>query len=280
MKRVATLLLMVLTLVACDRASPPPVSVSARSASTSPVAAPVVAPVVLEDVIETTSDYIIGISYTPTLAKYPGLATIARRYAEAARDDLMQAVRSRKADGEAAMMYDLSLGFTEVLDTPTLVAIAADGTSYTGGAHGMPLIARFVWLPQEGRLLRVVDLIPERSGWQAVASHVREQLHTAMSQRIDADDLPPGERAELLRNTGGMIDDGTQPDPANFAEFEPVAASDGRLAGLRFVFAPYQVGPYSDGVQTVQVPASVLLPHIAPAYRELFSMRSGPRPSG
>ena len=43
-----------------------------------------------------------------------------------------------------------------------------------------------------------------------------------------------------------------------------------KLAGLRFVFAPYQVGPYSDGTQTVEVPADVLLPHIAPAYRSLF----------
>jgi len=37
------------------------------------------------------------------------------------------------------------------------------------------------------------------------------------------------------------------------------------------VFAPYQVGPYSDGTQTVEVPADVLLPFVAPEYRTLFS---------
>jgi len=36
------------------------------------------------------------------------------------------------------------------------------------------------------------------------------------------------------------------------------------------VFPPYQVGPYSDGTQTVEVPSVALLPHIAPAYRSLF----------
>jgi hypothetical protein len=46
---------------------------------------------------------------------------------------------------------------------------------------------------------------------------------------------------------------------------------DGRLRALRFVFPPYQVGPYSDGVQTVEVPASVLLPHVAAEYRGLFA---------
>ena len=64
--------------------------------------------------------------------------------------------------------------------------------------------------------------------------------------------------------------------PANFSQFEPVVAPDGKLVALRFVFAPYQVGPYSDGVQTVEVPAAVLLPHVAPAYRAMF--QDGPAP--
>ena len=33
---------------------------------------------------------------------------------------------------------------------------------------------------------------------------------------------------------------------------------------MRFVFPPYQVGPYADGTQTVDVPAAILLPHLAP----------------
>ena len=72
-----------------------------------------------------------------------------------------------------------------------------------------------------------------------------------------------------------MIDDGTEPRPDNFAMFEPVVAPSGKLRALRFVFAPYQVGPYSDGTQTVEVPAAVLLPHIAPAYRDLFQADAG-----
>ena len=58
---------------------------------------------------------------------------------------------------------------------------------------------------------------------------------------------------------------------ASFAAFEPVLAPEGdKLMGLRFVFPPYQVGPYVDGVRTVEVPTSVLMPHLAPAYRGMF----------
>ena len=74
----------------------------------------------------------------------------------------------------------------------------------------------------------------------------------------------------MLRNGTRMIDEGTVPAAASFDQFEPIAGADGRLAGLRFVFPPYQVGPYSDGTQSVEVPAAVLLPVVAPAYRALF----------
>lgn len=250
---------------ACNRQAPAPEPASTPDPAPTPSTAPALA-----DVSETTPDYIIGISYPPMAAKYPGLAADLRRYADAARAELVQAARQREKS-PGAMPYDLSLSFTEVLDSPTLVAVAADGSSYTGGAHGAPLLARFVWLPREDQRLTAARLVPSKAGWDAISAVVREQLHTALSQRIDADDLPAGERAALMENVGRMIDEGTAPAVANFEQFEPVVDPAGKVTALRFVFAPYQVGPYSDGAQTVEVPASVLLPHVAPAYRGLFA---------
>jgi hypothetical protein len=261
------ILVLAVMLAACKRESPP----QATPATTPPVEPAVAtepAPA-LQDVVETTPRYVIGISYPKSAAKYPGLASALQAYAAAARKELMHAVEGLGNDKPTAP-YDLSLSFTELLDSPTLVAVAADGSSYTGGAHGAPLIARFVWLPQQQRMLTATDLIPDPQGWQAVSDFVREQLHTALSQRIDADEVPPADRADMLKNAGEMIDAGTEPKALSFAQFEPVVAADGRLASLRFVFPPYQVGPYSDGTQTVEVPALILLPHVAPEYRSLF----------
>src|SRR5690606_5234328 len=100
--------------------------------------------------------------------------------------------------------------------------------------------------------------------------YVREQLHTKLSERVDADELPPAERAEMIREAGKMIDEGSDADADNFSQFEPVVGPDGKIVALRFVFPPYQVGPYADGVQTVDVPADVLLPQVAEAYRGYF----------
>lgn len=264
--------LLVAALLACDRQGSDNVTVPATGTATpsvEPGIAPA-APIELKDVVEATPEYVIGISYPRSAVRYPGLAAELKRYADAERSELMQAVQSRDA-GADPMMYDLSLSFSEVANTPALAAYAADGSSFTGGAHGTPLLARFVWLPAERRLLTSTELIPQARGWEVISDYVREQLHAALSQRVDADALAPTERAEVVRGAGRMIDEGTEVDPGNFAHFEPVLDRQGKVAALRFVFPPYQVGPYSDGTQAVEVPASVLLPHVAPQYQGLFA---------
>jgi hypothetical protein len=262
-------LLVLAPLAACKREqAPQPAAPATTAPTTTPT--PTTAPdVSLKDVTENTADYIIGISYPQVASQYPALAAELKRYAEAARSDLVEAAKGREK-GEGAAPYELVLPFTELHVAPTLVAVGVDGSSYTGGAHGAPLIARWVWLPQQNKLLRANDLVTDPKGWEAISALVREQLHTALSQRVDADELPPAERVEVLKGANRMIDDGTAPDPEHFSQFEPLVGADGRIRALRFVFPPYQVGPYSDGTQTVDVSAAALLPYIAPAYRSLF----------
>lgn len=268
---VSSVLLAVL-LAACQReqAQPAPAKQSTPDAPApvAPVAATSPQPR-LHDVIERDPRYMIGISYPSDVNKYPGLAAALGNYADAAKSELMQAVNGL-GDDKPTAPYDLSLSFSKLVDTPGLVAIAADGSMYTGGAHGAPLVARFVWLPEDGKQLTTQMLFPDKAAWRDIAAYVRERLHTGLSQRLDADKLPPADQAQLLRSGGRMIDDGTAPDPENFSQFEPVLDANGKIRALRFVFAPYQVGPYSDGVQTAEVPADVLLPIVAPQWRKLF----------
>ena len=236
-------------------------------------ARPAIAPTpraVLKDVLETSATHIIGISYPPGLAKYPGLAAQAQRYAEQARRQVLDAAR-QKPSTPAQGPYELSLEFKLKHESPQLVVLAVDGSAYTGGAHGMPLIQRWVWLPAQARMLTAAELFPKPESWQRIAADVRTQLRTALSQRMDADDVAPGERAAMLKSAGAMIDGGTEPGPDDFAVFEPVIDADGHIAAIRFVFPPYQVGPYAEGLQTVELPAARLVQEVAPQYRALFA---------
>lgn len=260
--------LVLVLLSGCRREGTPPASDAAGPDAGMPGAT--TAPVVLQDVIETKPDYIVGISYPQGIvAKHPVLAKALQAYAESARAELMQSVAALKGAKPTAP-YDLSLQFTGLVDTPRIVAAAADGSSYTGGAHGNPLVARFVWLPGEQRLLTAEQLVPDAASWKIVSDQVREQLMTALSQQLDDDGLEAAERSQALRDGSGMIDAGTGPEPKNFSRFEPVMNADGSVRALRFVFPPAQVAPYSDGTRNVDVPAQVLLPLVAPEYKALF----------
>jgi len=228
------------------------------------------APLELRDVIENTPQAVVGISYPQDVNRYPGLAKALSDYATAARGELQQAVDGLGND-KPTMPYELSLSFEKVLETPQLVVISAEGSRYTGGAHGEPLVARFVWLPGQQQMLTADKLIPDAKGWDAVSNYVADQLRERVATRLSGDDMEPGQLQEALRNASRMIADGTGASADNFSQFQPMTNADGLINAVRFVFPPYQVGPYSDGTQSVDVPAAVLAPHVAPAYAGLFA---------
>ena len=183
--RLVSVSLLALLLAACNRGSDPaPAQTTSGKPPVATTPAPPVPEASLKDVLETNERYIIGIGFPPAASKYPGLAAVLQKYADNARTELLQAV-SGLGNDKPTSPYDLSLRFYPVLETPQLIAIAADGSSYTGGAHGMPLIARFVWLKQQGTLLQANALVPQAQGWKAISEYVREQLHATLSQRID-----------------------------------------------------------------------------------------------
>ena len=279
---------LLLSLAACNRSPQPQAhSPAAATPTTSSAPAPAATATDLRDISERGPRYMVGISFPPELKRYPALAAEVRRDAEAVRADFMQQVADNAGQGSADM-FDLSLAYSMVAASPRIVAVATEGTRYVGGAHGEPLLERYVWLLPENRRLTAAGLIPDAAGWGPVSAYVREQLMAQQRQRLggdgngdDADDkaandsgdaaINAGDRKQLLKNAADMIEQGTEAEAANFANFEPVLGADGRIAALRFVFPPYQVGAYSDGTQKVEVPAAVLLPHIAPAERGLFA---------
>lgn len=248
----------------------PAAPVALDGAGQTPQDAPPEVPVQLSDVIENTPQAIVGISYAPGLDRYPGLAKALQDYGNAARSELQQALDGLGND-KPTMPYELSLAFEKRLETPALVAVSAEGSRYTGGAHGEPLVARFVWLPQQEQMLTAAALVPDDAGWKAVGQYVADQLRERVATRLSGEDLEPAELQESLRSASRMIAEGTSAKVDNFGQFEPLTDAGGRITALRFVFPPYQVGPYSEGTQTVDVPASVLVPHVAPAYSALFA---------
>ena len=229
----------------------------------------------MQDISERNPQYLIGISFPPELKRYPALAAVVKRDAEAMRAEFLRQVAENK-DYPGTGPFELSLMYSMVAQSPRIVAVAAEGTSFVGGAHGAPLLERYVWLLPDDRRLTAAELIPDPASWTTVSGFVRDHLLAVQKQRFEEDaksdpQADPAVLKQQLKNATDMVEQGTEPKLENFVDFEPVLGADGKIDALRFVFPPYQVGPYSDGTQKVEVPASVLLPLIAPAERGLFA---------
>ena len=264
--RLAPALVACALLAACNdtQAPAPATPVAAPAAPTPPPPPPLV------DVLEQTPRAIVGISYPPELNAYPGLVAEARHYSDGMRRNLDDALAKLTAD--PASPYELTLAYTVQLKTPTLVSVAADGSLFLGGDYSQPLTRRFVWWVPQQRVLRSHELMADPAGWRTVSDYVREQMYTAMSARADADELPPAERAPMMRRAGSGIEQATTPAPEYFMVFEPVLdpATD-TLTGLRFLFPTLVGDAYAPGMDRVEVPAEVLRPLLKPEFAALFA---------
>ncbi|MGG6461566.1 RsiV family protein [Solilutibacter silvestris] len=261
---VAMLACTVVLAASCKREQP------ANAPTTAAPPAAAVAPVVLQDQIEHTQTYLLGITYPKGMVLPSGLAREMKAYADASRKRLVDAAAPHKA-GDAGVPYDMSLEFRQIVpQAKGLIAIAADGSLYSGGAQGDPLIRRFLWDAQGGSVIRAQDLLTGDAGWVTISNSVRETLIGQIRARMEDDKQAPEEIDKAVAKMKPIVEAGTQPAASGFSEFEPMIDAEGKLVGLTFVFPPYQVAGYSDGIQRADVPVAVFQQYLNPKYRNLF----------
>lgn len=188
------------------------------------------------DVFERDAHKIVGISYPPNLARYPGLARRLVAHA-GARRAVLAAALARHPDPSTPL--ELTLRFVTVADTPEIFAVSAEEELYLGGPTSRPGSTTFLWLPGAQRLLMPDEIIPDPGTWARIHDYMRKR------QQEESATLSSG-----VEPTRGMRHD-----------FSPRVNSAGRIVGLRF--------RTEDGTE-VEVPASMLKPLVAPAFAAWF----------
>jgi hypothetical protein len=134
--------------------------------------------------------------------------------------------------------FEMSGSYRIVRASDAVLTVVWDIWYYTGGVHGQLDIVACVYDLRSGRLLDVSDLFADEQ--KAL------NLMSAFSYRRLSETLgTPNE---------DMIRSGTSPDLANFATLAPTPE------GVRVFFQPYQVAPWVDGPQEVDMPLEDLRP--------------------
>jgi len=218
-------------------------------------------PPILQDFSRETTTR-VEFKYSPEINNHPALV---ERLAMHAQDIVEEWIDINLPEKMPVAFHQAH--YKLVAQTPHVVAVFGSGSEYRGGNHPQVFMESLVWLPEKQQWLTAPMLIIEPEGWQAVSAYVRDDLYRQARSHFPN---PSEQEQAWLNDQRDWINKGAGPDAENFEYFQPIVADDGRIAALKFVFPPYQVGSWADGIWEVDVPASVLLPHIAAEYRDVF----------
>ncbi len=220
------------------------------------------------------------INFPALRPQWQALDTAIHDYADASKRELLQA--SAADDRGKDIDYTLDMTFSIARRTADFVSVTATGSSFTGGAHGMPIVASFNLDLSGNKLVTLSDLFSDPApAFKALSDECRRQLEGRYAAKMHDDPgaMTPAQLAADAQSTKKWVEEGTAPTPANFAVFL-IDGLDTRAIGVTVIFPPYQVASYADGPQQVEVPAKVFYDLLKPEYKDAFAIDTQARQLG
>jgi hypothetical protein len=247
-----------------------------RSVSTAPIASAAAAEAQPETDAGKGNGYTFQIVYPVLAPEWRALDAAIHAFAAAQKKDFIGT--STAPDRASGPGYSLDLTFAVARRTADFVSVAASGSSFIGGAHGMPIVTSFNLDLADGKLKTLSDLFADaQAGLQALSAECRRQLEGRYEARMREDPgaMTTSQQASMKR----WVEKGTAPTPENFGTFL-IDGLDTRAIGVTVIFPPYQVASYADGPQQVEVPAKVFYDLLKPEYKDAFAIDTEARKLG
>ena len=199
-------------------------------------------------------------------AGIPDLDVWLRGNAERLRKQTEEGGKSEQAsaqqNGYEFHGYSYSEAWHVEADLPALLVMQSDGYSYTGGAHGMPIVTVLFWDKAAKKRLGTSDLFDLPALIAALKPRFCKALNAERSERR-GEPVNPKDDNQLPEFVQCV-------DPANQTVL-PVSKSGKTLDTIRFVIMPYEAGPYAEGIYEIDLPVTAaVLKAVKPAYKASF----------
>lgn len=251
-----------------------------RSATTAAIASAAAAETQPETDAGKGKGYTFQIVYPALKPEWKPLDDAIRGFAAVEKQDFLGA--STSADRVFAVDYTLDLNFIVARRTADFVSVVTSGSSFVGGAHGMPILASFNLDLTNGKLTTLPELFADaQAGLKALSAECQRQLEGRYEAktRENSGAMTPAQQASDIQFMRHWIEKGTQPNAGNFSVFL-IDGLDARAIGLTVIFPPYKVAAYADGPQQVEVPAEVFYDLLKPEYKDAFAIDTEARKLG
>lgn len=239
-------------------------AVPIASTSTAPIAAGASEPAAPPLEERSSDDYQVRIERTAIAPTHLGLRRATELQLAQLRDQFIgQALAAREEGFPFDRPWTLELKLHSLIDNEALVVLELQGAEYTGGAHGLPLLASFVYLPPPAdRIMAIEDWFADDAVWGRISEAAVAELVAQFSERDGK--APDADAREWISGGAG-------PDPANFALYRPVLDGQGLIQAFAITFQPYQVASYADGMPVIELPATLYFDALQERYRARFA---------
>lgn len=196
-----------------------------------------------------------GIKVYPTLHTQlynEGEQTLKAFMAQAHKDRAQQ-----KADGIDVPAYSHTITWKIAGQNPRLLSLFSEEDDYQGGAHPSNSFQVRLWDKRSNALVPVSSLLASGADLSAVDAYVCHQVEAERSKR---------EGTPTTQANSGF----SCPKFADSRLILIPAQTGDKFGAIDVLYAPYEVGPYSEGTFEIRVPQNLLKGAINPDYADQF----------
>lgn len=205
-------------------------------------------------------------SWPQAAARIPALDTWLRGNGQHLREQTLDKGRAEEASAREAGYpfrgYTYQESWGVVADIPAVLVMQSEGYSFTGGAHGMPIVTTLIWDKAREQRLSTDALMD--------MARLKDGLNDRFCEALDAE--RERRRGEPVRtDDANEISDFVRCVDLARQIVLPVSLNGQALDTIRIVILPYEAGPYAEGIYQLDLPVDeVVMRAVEPAYRDAF----------
>jgi hypothetical protein len=206
-------------------------------------------------------------SWPQAAARIPALDSWLRSNGAHLRSQTLAKGRAERANAEKENYpfrgYTYQESWDVVADLPALLVMQSEGYTFTGGAHGMPIVTTLIWDKARQQRLPITALLDVTELKRALNDRFCEALDAERAKRRGkpVDTADPNELSDFVR----CVDLARQ-------TILPISRNGQALDAIRFVILPYEAGPYAEGIYQLDLPVNgSVMRAVKPDYRKAFA---------
>lgn len=203
--------------------------------------------------------YEITVYYPYQVLKYPHIYSKLEKKVSDIKKEEGFPVKDKDINTDS-YPWQLTVDMREFTSAGDLASVLIYTLSYTGGAHPNHYYESLNFNTNNQRIISLDDLFSDSKYIYELSKYVTDSLLKIKSDKT-------GEEIQ----SDEWIERGALPLSENFGIFVFVPNNDHtKIEGIKFIFPPYTVGPYSDGTYEVFVPAKAFLKFLKEDLRNSF----------